>query len=242
MQRRKFITNLSKAGIAVAAGPAIATNLSFDAATKASLYFQTGFDQTSLSYNYNALEPMIDAQTMEIHYSKHAAAYSTNLKDAVKAENVDPKLSLEEILANISSYSVKMRNNGGGHYNHELFWKSMKPKGEGMPSGKLLEAIEKEFGSFASFKTVFSDAAKNRFGSGWAWLIINDKKKLMVISTPNQDNPLMNVSDIKGFPILCLDVWEHAYYLKYQNKRVDYIENWWKIINWEYIQNRYEKY
>jgi len=242
MQRRKFITNLSKAGIAVAAGPAIAKNLSFDAATKASLYFQTGFDQTPLSYNYNALEPMIDALTMEIHYSKHAAAYSTNLKDAVKAENVDPKLSLEEILANISSYSVKMRNNGGGHYNHELFWKSMKPKGEGMPSGKLLEAIEKEFGSFASFKTVFSDAAKNRFGSGWAWLIINDKKKLMVISTPNQDNPLMNVSDIKGFPILCLDVWEHAYYLKYQNKRVDYIENWWKIINWEYIQNRYEKY
>jgi len=242
MQRRKFITNLSKAGIAVAAGPAIATNLPFNAATKASLHFQTGFDQTPLSYNYNALEPMIDAQTMEIHYSKHAAAYSTNLKDAVKAENVDPKLSLEEILANISSYSVKMRNNGGGHYNHELFWKSMKPKGEGMPSGKLLEAIEKEFGSFASFKTVFSDAAKNRFGSGWAWLIINDKKKLMVISTPNQDNPLMNVSDIKGFPILCLDVWEHAYYLKYQNKRVDYIENWWKIINWEYIQNRYEKY
>jgi len=242
MQRRKFITNLSKAVIAVAAGPAIAANLPFDAATKASLHFQTGFDQTPLSYNYNALEPMIDAQTMEIHYSKHAAAYSTNLKDAVKAENVDPKLSLEEILANISSYSVKMRNNGGGHYNHELFWKSMKPKGEGMPSGKLLEAIEKEFGSFASFKTVFSDAAKNRFGSGWAWLIINDKKKLNVISTPNQDNPLMNVSDIKGFPILCLDVWEHAYYLKYQNKRVDYIENWWKIINWEYIQNRYEKY
>lgn len=242
MQRRKFITNLSKAGIAVAAGPAIAANLPFDAATKASLHFQTGFDQTPLSYNYNALEPMIDAQTMEIHYSKHAAAYSTNLKDAVKAENVDPKLTLEEILANISSYSVKMRNNGGGHYNHELFWKSMKPKGEGMPSGKLLEAIEKEFGSFASFKTLFNDAAKNRFGSGWAWLIINDKKKLNVISTPNQDNPLMNVSDIKGFPILCLDVWEHAYYLKYQNKRVDYIENWWKIINWEYIQNRYEKY
>jgi len=242
MQRRKFITNLSKAGIAVAAGPAIATNLPFNAATKASLHFQTGFDQTPLSYNYNALEPMIDAQTMEIHYSKHAAAYSTNLKDAVKAENVDPKLTLEEILANISSYSVKMRNNGGGHYNHELFWKSMKPKGEGMPSGKLLEAIEKEFGSFASFKTLFNDAAKNRFGSGWAWLIINDKKKLNVISTPNQDNPLMNVSDIKGFPILCLDVWEHAYYLKYQNKRVDYIENWWKIINWEYIQNRYEKY
>jgi Fe-Mn family superoxide dismutase len=242
MQRRKFITNLSKAGIAVAAGPAIAAKLPFDAVSKASLHFQTGFDQAPLPYNYNALEPMIDAQTMEIHYSKHAAAYSTNLKDAVKAENVDPKLTLEEILANISSYSVKMRNNGGGHYNHELFWKSMKPKGEGMPSGKLLEAIEKEFGSFASFKTLFSDAAKNRFGSGWAWLIINDKKKLNVISTPNQDNPLMNVSDIKGFPILCLDVWEHAYYLKYQNKRADYIENWWKIINWEYIQNRYEKY
>jgi len=242
MQRRKFISNVSKAGILMAAAPVITAPSSIDAATKASLHFQTGFDQTPLPYSYNALEPMIDAQTMEIHYTKHAAAYSTNLKDAVKAENVDAKLSLEEILANISSYSVKMRNNGGGHYNHELFWKSLKPKGEGMPSGKLLEAIEKEFGSFASFKTMFSDAAKNRFGSGWAWLIINDKKKLMVISTPNQDNPLMNVSDIKGFPILCLDVWEHAYYLKYQNKRVDYIENWWKIINWEYIQNRYEKY
>ncbi len=238
MQRRKFIADVSKAGLAMAVAPAMASHLSGN--ENGLKGFQIGFDQSPLPYSYNALEPIIDAQTMEIHYTKHAAAYSTNLKDAVKAENVDPKLSLEAILANISSYSVKMRNNGGGHYNHELFWKSMKSKGEGMPSGKLLLAIEKDFGSFANFKTQFSDAAKNRFGSGWAWLIINDKQKLMVVSTANQDNTLMNVSDIKGFPILGLDVWEHAYYLKYQNKRIEYIENWWKVINWAFIQNRYE--
>jgi Fe-Mn family superoxide dismutase len=238
MQRRKFIADVSKAGLAMAAAPAMASHLLGN--ENGLQGFQIGFDQSPLPYSYNALEPIIDAQTMEIHYTKHAAAYSTNLKDAVKAENVDPKLSLEVILANISSYSVKMRNNGGGHYNHELFWKSMKSKGEGMPSGKLLLAIEKDFGSFANFKTQFSDAAKNRFGSGWAWLIINDKQKLMVVSTANQDNTLMNISDIKGFPILGLDVWEHAYYLKYQNKRVEYIENWWKVINWEFVQNRYE--
>jgi Fe-Mn family superoxide dismutase len=126
-----------------------------------------------------------------------------------------------------------------GHYNHEMFWQCMKPNGEGTPSGKLLTDIEAQFSSVAAFKTQFSDAAKTRFGSGWAWLYVDNQKKLKIGSSPNQDNPLMDVSDIKGFPLLGLDVWEHAYYLKYQNKRADYIENWWKIVNWDYVQKRY---
>ena len=132
-----------------------------------------------------------------------------------------------------------MRNNGGGHYNHEMFWQCMKPNGEGSPSGKLLTDIEAQFTSVAAFKTQFSDAAKTRFGSGWAWLYVDSQKKLKIGSSPNQDNPLMDISEIKGFPLLGLDVWEHAYYLKYQNKRADYIENWWKIVNWDYVQKRY---
>jgi len=142
-------------------------------------------------------------------------------------------------LKNVSKYSPKVRNNGGGHYNHELFWKLMKPNGEGKASGKLLSAIEADFGSFDAFKTKFSDAGKSRFGSGWAWLLVGADKKLAIASTPNQDNPLMDVSEVKGYPLLGLDVWEHAYYLKYQNKRADYIDNWWKVVNWEYVQKRY---
>ncbi|MEO6537953.1 MAG: superoxide dismutase [Ferruginibacter sp.] len=202
--------------------------------------FKTGFDQQPLPYKYEALENVIDAMTMEIHYSKHAAAYSKNLKEAVAAEKVVANTSLEQILRSVSRYTPKMRNNGGGHYNHEMFWQSMRPKtADNKPSGKLLEAIEKEFSSFGNFKTRFNDAAKNRFGSGWAWLYIDSAKKLNIGSTPNQDNPLMDVSEIKGFPLLGLDVWEHAYYLKYQNKRADYADNWWNVVNWDYVQKRF---
>jgi Fe-Mn family superoxide dismutase len=202
----------------------------------------TGFDQKPLPYAYNALEDVIDAMTMEIHYSKHAATYAKNLKDAAAAESVDTGKPLEDVLAKISRYSAKMRNNAGGHYNHEMFWQSMRPKSaDNKPSGKLLEAIEKSFSSFAGFKDKFNDAAKNRFGSGWAWLYADAGKSLKIGSTANQDNPLMDLSDIKGTPVLGLDVWEHAYYLKYQNKRADYIENWWNVVNWDFVQQRFEK-
>ena len=180
--------------------------------------------------------------TMEIHYSKHAAAYSKNLKEAALAEKVDTNNPLEDVLAKISSYSAKMRNNGGGHYNHELFWQCMQPKKEGnAATGSLMDALTSTFGSFDEFKKQFADAGKNRFGSGWAWLYVDATKKLKIGSTPNQDNPLMDISDIKGFPLLGLDVWEHAYYLKYQNKRADYIDNWWNVVNWNFVQQRFDK-
>ena len=202
----------------------------------------TGFDQDPLPYKYDALEDIIDAMTMEIHYSKHAATYSKNLKEAAAAEKVDMTLSVENLLANISKYSMKMRNNGGGHYNHELFWKCMRPKVENnKPSRSLFNEIDKQFGGFDNFKKQFTDAGKSRFGSGWAWLCKDDKGKLLIGSTANQDNPLMDVSavEIKGQPLLCLDVWEHAYYLKYQNKRADYIERWWSLVNWEFVEKRF---
>lgn len=201
-----------------------------------------GFDQQPLPYAYNALEDVIDAKTMEIHYSKHAATYSKNLKEALAAEGAGANKSVEDILANVSKYTAKMRNNAGGHYNHEMFWQCMRPKQtNNKPSGKLLAAIEKNFTSFNDFKTQLSDAGKSRFGSGWAWLYADKANSLKVGSTPNQDNPLMDISDIKGVPILGLDVWEHAYYLKYQNKRADYIENWWNVVNWDYVQESFEK-
>lgn len=235
--RRKFIIDSARAGAALYAGSTLLTSCSSGAKLSSSKY-NTGFQQDPLPYSYNALSEAIDGTTMEIHYTKHAATYASNLQAAIKDENVNVK-SLEEVLGRISKYSAKMRNNGGGHYNHELFWKVMSPNG-GNPSGKLADAITSSFGSLESFKTQFSDAGKNRFGSGWAWLIVDNDKKLRIGSTPNQDNPLMDVAEIKGFPILGLDVWEHAYYLRYQNKRPDYINNWWKVVNWKYVQDRYE--
>lgn len=240
--RRDFLKNSVKSTLAVSIGTgALSSFFESCSSTKNSIAspFKTGFDQKPLPYKYDALENIIDATTMEIHYTKHASAYSKNLKDAVQAESIFAA-SLEDILANVSKYSAKVRNNGGGHYNHEMFWQCMRPKqNNNMPSGKLLQAIEANFTSFANFKTQFSDAGKNRFGSGWAWLYADKDKTLKIGSSPNQDNPLMNISDIKGFPLLGLDVWEHAYYLKYQNKRADYIENWWNVVNWDYVQQRY---
>jgi len=243
--RRDFLKHTLKGSLVLSlGGSSLVSFMEADALQNDKLIslYETGFDQKPLPYAYNALEDVIDAATMEIHYSKHAASYAKNLKEAAAAENVDLKKSVEDILAVTSKYTTKMRNNGGGHYNHEMFWSCMRPKqSDNKPAGKLLAAIEKSFTSFTDFKTQFYNEGKNRFGSGWAWLYLEKNKTLKVGSTPNQDNPLMDVSDIKGFPLLGLDVWEHAYYLKYQNKRPDYIENWWNVVNWDYVQQRFDK-
>ncbi len=241
--RRNFIGNSAKAGVAaVFALPAIDSFAGTFNKGESGLptgSFKTGFDQEPLRYAYNALEPYIDAQTMDIHYNKHAGAYSKNLKEAAAAEKVDTTKPLESVLSTISKYSAKMRNNGGGHYNHELFWKCMTPNADAAPKGKLLAAIEKNFSSIDEMKKQFSEAGKNRFGSGWAWLVLTKENKLVITSTLNQDNPLMDVAEVKGMPLLGLDVWEHAYYLKYQNRRPEYIENFWKVVNWNYVAERF---
>jgi len=238
--RRNFLKDTTRAGIALTTLSAVPSVLQAASARGplGDMPFVTGFMQQPLGYDYNALEPVIDAATMELHYSKHAAAYAKNLNDAATAENIDRSKSVEQLMASISKYSAKVRNNGGGHYNHELFWRCMKPGADSKPSGKILSAIEKDFGSFDAFKTQFSDAGKTRFGSGWAWLVATADKKLVVTSTANQDNPLMDIAEVKGTPLLGLDVWEHAYYLKYQNRRPEYIENWWKVVNWEFVGGR----
>ncbi len=242
--RRDFIKTGAKATLA--AGISATALSSFAENIKLTGYNQqketTPYTQTPLAYNYNTLEPSIDATTMEIHYTKHAAAYAKNLGDACAAENVNTQTTpLGTLLASVSKYSTKMRNNAGGHYNHELFWKTMTPQPSAtMPSGKLSDIIIRDFNSFGAFKSQFSDAAKTRFGSGWAWLVYTNDKKLVIGSTPNQDNPLMDVSDLKGFPVIGIDVWEHAYYLKYQNKRPDYITAWWNVVDWNFIQQRFE--
>jgi Fe-Mn family superoxide dismutase len=194
------------------------------------------FELPTLTYDYNALEPYIDAKTMEIHHSKHHAGYTNNLNNAIKDTELEDK-SIEDLLSNISNYSVAVRNNGGGFYNHKMFWESMSPNAGGEPKGELLNAINRSFGSFAQFKDLFNKAAATRFGSGWAWLV-NQGGKLVISSTPNQDNPLMDLAEVKGIPLLGLDVWEHAYYLKYQNKRPEYIEAFWNVINWDKVNGR----
>lgn len=196
------------------------------------------FKLPQLPYAYDSLEPFIDARTMEIHHSKHHAAYTNNLNTLI-AGTAAENLTIDEILARISEYPIGVRNNGGGFYNHNLFWKVMSPRGGDKPTGDLLQAIEKDFGSFEAFREKFSAAAATRFGSGWAWLVLADGK-LVVTSTANQDNPLMDIAEIKGTPVLTLDVWEHAYYLNYQNRRPEYIEAFWHLINWEEVERRFK--
>lgn len=197
------------------------------------------FQLPDLKYDYNALEPNIDARTMEIHHTKHHAAYTTNLNNAVAGTDMEGK-SIEELLASVSSLPVAVRNNGGGFYNHNLFWEVMGPNGGGAPSGELADAINKDFGSFDAFKEEFNKAAATRFGSGWAWLVKQADESLVVTSSPNQDNPLMDLSDVKGTPVLGLDVWEHAYYLHYQNRRPEYIGAFWNVVNWEEVARRFK--
>ncbi|OFY49794.1 MAG: superoxide dismutase [Bacteroidetes bacterium GWF2_49_14] len=195
------------------------------------------FKLPDLPYEYDALEPYIDARTMEIHHSKHHAAYTNNLNNLIAGTEAE-NLTIEQILAGVSKYPIGVRNNGGGFYNHNLFWTNLSPNGGGKPDGDLMKAIETEFGSFEAFKEKFSTAAATRFGSGWAWLIVSGGK-LTVTSSPNQDNPLMDIAEVKGTPILALDVWEHAYYLNYQNRRPEYIDAFWHLVDWSEVAGRY---
>lgn len=195
------------------------------------------FELPKLPYDFNALEPHIDARTMEIHHGKHHNAYVTNLNNAIAGTDMESK-SLEELMK-IAGSNTAVRNNGGGHYNHTLFWNIMSPNGGGQPTGELAAAIDAKFGSFDAFKDEFAKAAATRFGSGWAWLVVDANKQLAVSSTPNQDNPLMDVAEVKGTPILGIDVWEHAYYLHYQNRRPDYVGAFWNVINWDEVSKRY---
>lgn len=196
------------------------------------------FTLAPLPYAHDALEPHIDTLTMQIHHGKHHQAYVDNLNKAIAGTEHENK-SLEELVANAGKISVAVRNNGGGHWNHTFFWESLDENGGGAPAGKLAEAIHEAFGSFEAFKEKFANAGMTRFGSGWAWLIVKDGK-LEITSTPNQDNPLMDVADVKGQPILGVDVWEHAYYLKYQNKRADYLAAFWNIVDWKKVADRFE--
>lgn len=194
----------------------------------------------ALPYATDALEPHIDKATMEIHHGKHHQAYVTNLNKALEGKP-EANSSIEDIIKNISKFPPAVRNNGGGHYNHSLFWTLLSPSGGGEPTGELATAITSAFGSFADFKTKFAEAGATRFGSGWAWLTVGADKKLQVSSTPNQDSPLMDIAEVKGTPILGMDVWEHAYYLKYQNRRPDYIAAFWNVVNWHQVSELYKK-
>ncbi|WP_442589557.1 superoxide dismutase [Pedobacter sp. AW31-3R] len=198
------------------------------------------FELPALPYATDALEPHIDKTTMEIHHDKHHQAYVTNLNKALEGKP-EATQSLDEIIKNISKFPAAVRNNGGGHYNHSLFWEVLGHNKGGEPTGELAEAIKAAFGSFADFKTKFAEAGATRFGSGWAWLSVGADGKLFVSSTPNQDNPLMDIAEVKGTPILGMDVWEHAYYLKYQNKRPDYIAAFWNVVNWDAVAERFKK-
>ena len=197
------------------------------------------FELPALPYANDALAPHIDAQTMEIHHDKHHGGYVSKLNAAVEG-TAQADMSIEDIMKSVGSASTAVRNNGGGHYNHSLFWSVLSPDGGGSPSGDLASAIDSAFGSYDAFKEKFTQAAGTRFGSGWAWLMVGEDGSLKVTSTPNQDNPLMDIADEKGTPILGLDVWEHAYYLNYQNKRPAYIEAFWNVVNWDGVSKRYD--
>jgi Fe-Mn family superoxide dismutase len=196
-----------------------------------------GFSLSPLPYDFEALEPNIDKMTMQIHHGKHHQAYVDNLNKAL-VELKSTANNLEEICKNISSYNTAVRNNAGGHYNHSLFWNLMSPNGGGEPTGKILDVINSNFTSFEEFKKKFNEAGTKRFGSGWAWLVKKSDGTFEITSTANQDNPLMDVAEVKGTPIMGIDVWEHAYYLKYQNKRADYLAAWWNVVNWEDVNSR----
>ena len=235
--RREFIGTSLKAVAITSVGSSLIPPAAIAAASPRVLTSQAfQFSQSKLPYAYNALEPYIDAQTMEIHYSKHHAAYVKNVNEAIAAEKVQFEKE-NDFFANASKVSDKIRNNAGGVWNHNFFWSVMKPGATSAPSGKAAEALANAFGSFEKFRDQFTQAAMTRFGSGWAWLV-NDNGKLIIGSTPNQDNPLMDSSSFKGTPVLALDVWEHAYYLKYQNKRNEYVANWWNVVNWDDVSKR----
>ena len=234
MERRKFITIAGASMISAFITPSF-TSCSTKNTTKP--FGGHLFDE--LPYSFSALEPSIDAETMELHYSKHHKGYFNKFMTAIKDTPLE-KTPMTTIFKNIQKYDDGVKNNGGGYYNHSLFWKNLSPDG-GEPSEKLLQALEETFGSLNDFKSAFNHEAKTQFGSGWAWLVLAPNGSLMVGNTANQDNPLMSGEDLQGVPLIAFDVWEHAYYLKYQNKRTDYINSFWNVINWKEVNKRYEQ-
>jgi superoxide dismutase, Fe-Mn family len=236
MERRKFVKSVGLAAATAYISPKIIGNNQLTGIAPG-VDGNPALEFPALPYAYDALEPYIDARTMEIHYDKHHRAYYTNFVNAIKGTPLE-SMSVTDIFATVSKQPDAVRNNAGGYYNHIFFWNNLAAKSAG-PSSELSAAILKAFGSFDKFKEAFSTAAKTRFGSGWAWLYLNSEKNLAVGSTPNQDNTLMDISPVKGTPLLTIDVWEHAYYLKYQNKRVDYIDAFWNVVNWEEVNKRY---
>ncbi len=240
MDKRTFLKNSAILGV----GGVLATAL--PGTSKAAGRILRGqndedrFALPELGYAFDALEPHIDAMTMEVHYSKHHAGYTRKFNAAVKEAGLTD-VRIKDIFSEVSKLPAGIRNNGGGYFNHKLFWKSMSPDGGGKPKGELLKAIEKSFGSYEKFREDFSKAAATRFGSGWAWLVKTSEGKLKVSSSPNQDNPLMDISEIQGKPLMAIDVWEHAYYLKYQNRRTDYISAFWNVVDWDGVAERYNK-
>jgi len=238
MERRNFIKNV---GLGVTATYLTGKSLgqSITNSKKTNMENIQTLEFPALPYAYDALEPYIDAKTMEIHYDRHHRTYFNNYVIAVKGTPLE-NLPLEKVFASVSTAGDAVRNNGGGFYNHIIFWKNL-GKGSSGPSAELSSAINQAFGSIDKFRETFNNAGKTRFGSGWAWLYLSADKKLAVASTPNQDNPLMDLSPVKGTPLLTLDVWEHAYYLKYQNKRADYIDAFWNVVNWDEVNRRYKE-
>jgi Fe-Mn family superoxide dismutase len=246
MNKREFL----KTSAVLGAGTMIAPTLTTSCMTKTEAKSVTAslvsvdtagkFVQPELGYAYDALEPNIDAMTMELHYSKHHAGYTSKFNTALEHENLH-STDIYKLFSSISQYGDGVRNNGGGYFNHNLYWKFMSPNGGGEPEGKLADAIAKTFGSFGQFKDLFSATAGSQFGSGWGWLILDGEGNLQVTSTPNQDNPLMDIAQVKGTPLLNIDVWEHAYYLNYQNRRASYIEAYWNVIDWHFVLALYEE-
>ena len=238
MERRHFLSLMGMAavGACVPSGKKGSNNGGAVAAAAGSI---DGHKFPELGYAYDALEPWIDAQTMELHYDKHHRGYYGKFMKAIKGSDLETT-PMHQIFAHVSEHGESVRNNGGGYYNHRLFWENMSPNG-GEPSARLLNALVKNFGSYDEFKSEFAGAAKSQFGSGWAWLYMDADKNLKVTSTPNQDNPLMDIVSDKGIPLLALDVWEHAYYLKYQNMRGTYVDNFWNVVDWKTVSKRWEK-
>ncbi|WP_010665328.1 superoxide dismutase [Marinilabilia salmonicolor] len=237
MERRHFLSLVGMAAVSACVPTGKKSNN--NGATASAAATIDGHKFPELGYAYDALEPYIDAQTMELHYDKHHRGYYGKFMKAIEGTEMETT-AMHQIFANVSGHSESVRNNGGGYYNHRLFWENMSPDG-GEPSARLLNSLVKDFGSMDEFKKEFSNAAKTQFGSGWAWLYMDANKKLKVSSTPNQDNPLMDVVSEKGIPLLALDVWEHAYYLKYQNMRGTYVDNFWNVVDWKTVSKRWEK-
>ena len=238
MKKRTFLKSVAllTAGISVTG---ITSRLKAAAFSRRSMKWNGEFVLPELPYAYDALEPYIDTRTMELHHSKHHASYTEKFNNAVKEVGLTGKTALQ-ILSEASKYPESIRNNGGGYFNHKLFWRMLSPAGGGSPQGELLLALNQNFGSLESFKEEFSVAARSLFGSGWVWLVAAEGK-LKVVPTSNQDSPVMDISPVRGHPLLCIDVWEHAYYLHYQNRRADYIEAFWQIVNWEFVGQRYSQ-